>query len=214
MAQSLALWRGIGRERMGEIIGGQSVDKSTDKRQIANNRTKTRIIKALLRLMGEKNFSDITVTDIVGRAKVARASYYRNFSSKEEVIASAGTMIFEDFRQKTVEAGVSILEYESVLRMFRYFRAYRQPLLTLHEAGFTTLYSRMFDECIESIAGIMPYDDIRRYCLRFYSGSAFSVFVYWLEEGMRETPEEMAELFYRMINGAVSTVVDPKGIRF
>lgn len=190
------------------------MEKTMDKRQIANNRTKTRIIKALLRLMEEKNFSDITVTDIVGRAKVARASYYRNFSSKEEVIASAGAIIFEDFRQKTVEAGVSVLEYESVLRMFRYFRAYRQALLTLHEAGFTTLYSRMFDECIESIAGTMPFDDIRRYCLRFYSGSAFSVFVYWLEEGMRETPEEMASLFYRMINGAVAAVVGPEDVRF
>lgn len=182
---------------------------STDKRRKANDRTKARIIKSLLKLMEEKKFSDITVTDIVAKANVARASYYRNFTSKEEVIASAGSIIFEDFRKKTVEAGVSILEYESVLRMFRYFRAYRQPLLTLHDAGFTSLYSRMFDECVESIAGTMPYDDIRRYCLRFYSGSAFTVFVYWLEEGMRETPEEMADLFYRMINGAVSAIVGP-----
>ena len=177
-----------------------------DKRVIANNRTKRRIIRALLRLMAEKPFSDITVSDIVARAGVARASYYRNFTSKEDVIVSAGAIIIEDFRQKTVGENRGILEYDSILRMFRYFRAYRGALLTLHKAGFTALYTRMFGEFIEDIAGEMPYDDIRRYCLPFYSGAAFSVFVAWLEEGMRESPEEMADLFHRMVWGAIRAV--------
>lgn len=176
--------------------------QATDKRVIANNRVRRRIIRALLHLMREKKFSDISVTDIVNRAGVARASYYRNFTSKEEVIASAGAIIFDDFRQKTVDSGVSILEYESILRMFRYFRAYRQVMLTLHKAGFTALYARMFDEFIEEAAGDMPYDHIFRYCLPFYSGAVFTVFVRWLEEGMPESPEEMARLFHRMVNGA------------
>ncbi len=177
-----------------------------DKRVIASNRTKRRIIRALLHLMAEKPFSDITVSDIVARAGVARASYYRNFTSKEDIIVSAGTIIIEDFRQKTIGENRSILEYESILRMFRYFRAYRGALLTLHKAGFTALYTRMFGEFIEDVAGEMPYDDIRRYCLPFYSGSAFTVFVTWLEEGMRESPEEMADLFHRMVWGAIRAV--------
>lgn len=177
-----------------------------DKRIAANNRTKRRIIKALVRLMSEKNFSDITVSDIVARAGVARASYYRNFSSKEDVIASAGAIIIDDFRQKTVGENRSVMEYESILRMFRYFRAYRAALLTLHKAGFTALYMRMFGEFVQDAAGDMPFDDIRRYCLPFYSGAVFIVFVTWLEEGMKESPEEMADLFYRMIRGAIDAV--------
>ena len=46
-----------------------------NKRTLANERTKRRIIRSLLRLMNEKHFSDITVSDIVARAGVARASY-------------------------------------------------------------------------------------------------------------------------------------------
>lgn len=180
--------------------------KSQDKRVAANNRTKRRIIRALLRLMNEKNFSDITVSDIVARAGVARASYYRNFSSKEDVIVSAGAIIIDDYRQKTVGENRSVLEYESILRMFRYFRAYRAALLTLHKAGFTSLYMRMFGEFIEDAAGDMPFDDIRRYCIPFYFGAAFNVFVAWLEEGMKESPEEMAELFHRMVQGAIKAV--------
>lgn len=174
-----------------------------DKRVQANNRTRVRIIRALLHLMAEKNFSDITVTDIVNRAGVARASYYRNFASKEDVIASAGAIIFDDFRRQTADEGRNILEYETILRTFRYFRAYRRVMLTLHEAGFTTTYARMFEETIEAVAGTMAYNDIRRYCLSFYSGAIFTMFVSWLESGMKETPEEMARIFHRMINGAL-----------
>ena len=61
-------------------------------------------------------------------------------------------------------------------------------------------------EFIEDAAGDMPYDDILRYCLPFYSGAVFTVFVTWLEEGMRETPEEMASLFHRMMKGAMEAV--------
>ena len=178
-----------------------------NKRTLANERTKRRIIRSLLRLMNEKHFSDITVSDIVARAGVARASYYRNFESKEDVIATAGAIIIDDFRQKTIGENRSVLEYDSILRMFRYFRAYRSTLLTLHKAGFTALYMRMFGEFIEDAAGDMPYDNILRYCLPFYSGAVFTVFVTWLEEGMRETPEEMASLFHCMIQGAIDAVM-------
>lgn len=200
--------KGKSDERRGIVHADVSgaASKPRNKRVLANERTKRRIIRALLRLMNEKHFSDITVSDIVARAGVARASYYRNFSSKEDVIASAGAIIIDDFRQKTVGENRSVLEYESILRMFRYFRAYRAALLTLHRAGFTALYLSMFSEFIEDVAGDMPYDDIRRYCLPFYSGAAFSVFVAWLEEGMKESPEEMAGLFHRMVEGAVAAI--------
>ena len=177
-----------------------------NKRTLANERTKRRIIRSLLRLMNEKHFSDITVSDIVARAGVARASYYRNFESKEDVIATAGAIIIDDFRQKTIGENRSVLEYDSILRMFRYFRAYRSTLLTLHKAGFTALYMRMFGEFVEDAAGDMPYDNILRYCLPFYSGAVFTVFVTWLEEGMKETPEEMTSLFHRMMKGAMGAV--------
>lgn len=177
-----------------------------DKRVEANARTQRLIIKSLVRLMNEKKFSDITVTDIVTRAGVARASYYRNFSSKEEVIARAGAIIIEDFRQKASEAEMSILDAEIVLRMFRYFRAYRRTMLTLYKAGFISMYQRLFEECLESMAGDMRYDDIYRYAIPFYSGSVFAVFLRWLEEGMKETPEEMAGLYHTMIMGSIKAL--------
>ena len=60
--------------------------KETDKRYEANRQVKLKIARALTKLMDTKAFSDISVTDIITTAGVARASYYRNFHSKEEVL--------------------------------------------------------------------------------------------------------------------------------
>ena len=45
--------------------------------------------EGLFSLLRKKSFSEITVTDIVKEANVARASYYRNFENKEQIIEAA-----------------------------------------------------------------------------------------------------------------------------
>ena len=49
---------------------------------------KERIEVALVHLMEEKPFPEITVTDLIQKAEVARVSFYRNFSSTADVIES------------------------------------------------------------------------------------------------------------------------------
>lgn len=173
----------------------------SDKRSEANRRTRTRIARALLRLMASKPYSDITVTDIVARAGVARASYYRNFSSKEDVLLSAAATVLDGYRVRTRELGRGFFEYESILLIFRYFNAYRVPILTVYKAGLASLFLRVFDEHIDEIAGDMSCLDPSRYLLPFVSGGLFNVFSKWLESGMKETPEQMADLMTRAIAG-------------
>ena len=54
-----------------------------DKRKIANQKVKTSITSALFELLKEKSISEISITEIINKAHVARASFYRNYSSKE-----------------------------------------------------------------------------------------------------------------------------------
>ena len=43
---------------------------------------------ALIRLLKKKDFSSITVSEIVKLAGVSRSSFYRNFESKEQLLLS------------------------------------------------------------------------------------------------------------------------------
>ena len=44
------------------------------------------ITTALLELMAKKDFSKISITEIVQKAGVSRVTYYRHFDSKEDVL--------------------------------------------------------------------------------------------------------------------------------
>ena len=177
-----------------------------DKRSEANRQTRERIARALLRLLGIKEFSDISVTDIVREAHVARASYYRNFSSKEDILVNAGRLIMDDFGKAMGEIDGGCLSYEGVVLTFRYFREYRIELLRLHEAGFTSVYERLFQEYVVRTAqGRIP-ESMLRYGVSFYTGALFNVYVRWLENGMKESPERMASLFYTMMAAAFESV--------
>ena len=61
---------------------GQAMNKKE------NHSAKSEIEQAFLRLMTQKSYMDITVTDIVQEANVARVSFYRNFASISEVLDS------------------------------------------------------------------------------------------------------------------------------
>ena len=51
-----------------------------------NQYTKHYIVEALGILLENKDFSDITVKEIVEKAGVGRATFYRNFQDKESVL--------------------------------------------------------------------------------------------------------------------------------
>ena len=69
-----------------------------DKRKEANMRVKSNITKALFHLMHEKSFSDISISELIRTAGVARVSFYRNYDSKEDVLVTLIDDVLEQFR--------------------------------------------------------------------------------------------------------------------
>ncbi|MDR0502267.1 MAG: TetR/AcrR family transcriptional regulator [Treponema sp.] len=57
---------------------------SSHNRQV--QRTKSWIFDALMLLMDEKPYENITVSDIADKAGIARPTFYRNFDDKDEVV--------------------------------------------------------------------------------------------------------------------------------
>ena len=75
-----------------------------------NHSAKSEIEQAFLRLMTQKSYMDITVTDIVQEAKVARVSFYRNFASISEVLDSIADATAENMDLFTKRLGEKIHE--------------------------------------------------------------------------------------------------------
>ena len=59
-------------------------DITEDRRVV---RTCTAINQALMDLIAEREYDDITVGDIIGRADVGRSTFYQHYQNKDEVFA-------------------------------------------------------------------------------------------------------------------------------
>lgn len=169
-----------------------------DKRKEANLRVKGNIAKTLFALMQTKSLSEITVTELVEGAGVARASFYRNYCSKEDVLVTLIRDVLDDFRSKIPPGQESFYTYDNILLSFRYFHTYRTYLLDLYHSGFLSVFLEELNRFHESIEGTMP-SSIEKYQLYMYIGALFNTVIEWLLERDRTSPEEMAQFFFPLI---------------
>lgn len=164
-----------------------------------NARVRREIVLALFTLMKKKNFSEITVSDIIREAHVARASYYRNFDSKEDVIVEYMDQLYKPIMCSGEEPDTNMLfNYEHAVAGFEkalgQFLLNKSQILTLYDNGFASLILDLMNSYIETTAGDMPQNSIERYHLYYISGATFNVLIRWLKEGAMESPHEMARI--------------------
>lgn len=171
-----------------------------DKRKEANIRVKKNITETLFSLMKKKNISEITVTEIIRESGVARASFYRNYTSKEDVLFTLIRDILKQFREEADYNLEEYFSYHHILRCFQYFKRYGEYLIDLYQSGFGTALLEELNQFHESIAGTMKAQSTTRYHLYMFMGALYNTVIVWLMSGEKEPVEEIAAFFYREIN--------------
>lgn len=166
-----------------------------DKRKEANLRVKTSITKALLKLMHEKNFSDISISELIRTADVARVSFYRNYDSKEDVLHTLIDDVLEEFRHTLNNKGEDYYTYQNVCRSFEYFKEYGDFVLDLYQFGYGSVILEKLNRFHEQVVGSMPDKPIDRYPLYMYIGALYNTAIMWLQNGAREEIEDIAGMF-------------------
>jgi len=169
-----------------------------DKRREANLRVKAQIIKALFSLMERKNLAEITITELVSTAGVARASFYRNYNSKEDVLVTLIRDVLEKYRGE-IDLEDGFYSSGNVLLSFQYFQIYRSYVLNLYRSGFASVLLEELSRFHESVAGTMPAASIERYQLYLYVGALFNTAIVWLSQDCGTDCEEIARFFLSRI---------------
>lgn len=166
------------------------MDKQTDTSQ----KVRPKIIKALLTLLETKNFSEISVTDLVREAGVARQSYYRNFRSKEEIIEAFFLNLQSDVLRAFQENHITDYGQQCAIVILRVLLQNRSAILCLHRAGFSLHNQNLINARVEYAAGDMPSNSVERYQLYCYAGAIYNAAFVWLENGAVEPPEDIAKV--------------------
>ena len=163
---------------------------------------KREIMNAVIQLMDEKNYMDITVTEIIGRAGVARASFYRNFNSISDVIDA----LVQDATDEIVEDIFPILSGtdERTWREFLFSHFYRfskmkNDMRKIGPENMSVIFTRMTDR-IRQRERDLPQETIReKYRAGAKWGLINNILQKWLDTGAEETPEEMIDYIMSFI---------------
>ena len=172
-----------------------------DKRKIENFRVKKDITDTLLALMHEKSFAKITISEIIEKANVARASFYRNYDSKEDVLLTLVDDVLHDFKTKAKYDLSNYYTYEHVLRCFIYFKKYEKYVLGLYEFGYGIRLLEKLNKFHEEITPGNAMQDVDKYRLYIFMGALFNTAVTWLRNGSNESAEDVAKVFCKEICG-------------
>ena len=106
-----------------------------DKRKLANRQVKDRLLAALVEFAGRKDWSKVTVTELVEQAGVARASFYRNFASVEELVDYGIRQVTERYHAGKPEGREGFRDRALVEYKFRFYQDNAKLVLAFSRVG-------------------------------------------------------------------------------
>lgn len=163
-----------------------------------NRLVKECIATALIELMKNKDFNSITITDITRMAGVSRMAYYRNYSSKEDILNQymdeIGNAIHERISKK-----ITLSELQEYYQnLFEQLGAHRDLGITTHRAHLAELILQHINK---NMALTFPPEGCgtkERYRHFYLAGAFYNVLMEWVKGGMRESSAEMARICCEM----------------
>ena len=160
------------------------------------------ITEALLILMKQKPFAQINITEIVQKAGVGRVTFYRNYSSKEDVLVftlnEAATQWWNTFQADG--------RYDYVEALFAHCMTVRNIALLLYEHRLMHLLFQNVSDMLGPKEGDSELLAYQKSCL---AGCVFGVLNEWVRNGMTDSPEKMSMLLRNIqIDGLVQSVIE------
>ena len=158
--------------------------------------TKNCLATALIELLEVKEYSDISIQDIVDKAGFSRMAYYRNFRNTDEILDYYLSTHTETFlKSGHIDlATLGIRGYFDAIfekisnegaKKFIQLLFNRGLIIYLYKAFITYIYPEM--------------DEEKTYYSRFIAGGVFSICMRWLKMGCKETPKELTGIVMKFL---------------
>lgn len=204
-------------------------------------RTREALRVALLELTKEKNYDAISIEEITERANVGRATFYLHYKDKEDLLLEhfsemANDMVqlisqipFSDWLPSSEELKKNYDEDKPLLplvmvfqHIYRHADFYRVLLKSDNSSRIVERIRVISSENIVRFAQTkmqndpipLLYEVPIEFFASFFSGALLSSVVWWLEEDLRHSPEDVARMFRRLFfRGASETLGLPTDSR-
>ena len=181
------------------MAGKSSAQGGTDRRVA---RTRSTLRKALVELIPDKPFDQITVEAICAAANIGRSTFYAHYKSKNdlrrETIDDRLTSLLAHRRETNGEASPTLIILEHVRDYWRLHRRQGPHDLNMAAEPIRRAATNLLKTELGSIDGEPSFR--RDFRLHYLVGGFMSVLVWWLERGAHEPPEQIDALFQQISN--------------
>ena len=168
----------------------------------SNKLTRECLTTALMQLMKEKPIDKITITELVKRSGVSRTAFYRNYSSKEDILESTRVEITKLTNEFLAKPELKDNTYLWFKECFKIVQENSEVIRTIMDADLPV---ESIWEDRSMLDTIYPSDNrMNRYRNRAMAAAFQRVLCLWLEEGMIESIDEMAAFCDSLFNGGIT----------
>ncbi len=175
-------------------------------------KTRRGLCDALLRLLSQQDYDDITIKDIADEAEVARITFYRHYSSKQELLTDCLNNLYHALRNRIQPVEPKSIKegWRAILELYNHIEEeevlYR--VLLNSQATKTVMDSmqrHLAERIIEGLSKapvanniLLPIETIGY----FIAGAQVGLVLWWLDNGKPYPAEYMAKkAFWLMMQG-------------
>ena len=174
----------------------------TIKQDRRSKRTRAWLLETLLELLENKDYSAISITELTEKADIARQTFYRNYSSMDDILVYEMDAILDEYLEK-VEKNLDKKKdtnWDYEVRQLVYVWQKNEALFrALQKAGlqFQVLekLSEMFYHFHMKAQHLHELDDKQQYLVYYLAGEVFMVLNKWFDNKMDFPIESLTDLF-------------------
>jgi len=173
------------------------------------------IYDALAELMNEKIYTEITVTEIVEKAKLGRATFYRNFDSLDDVLRLRCDKTFNELCEylleyyktnSSLDKGMNTVFIKPFLRYWYVKSSIIELLikanrLDIINESFTNMFKLFLPHLDKSHDSIWNHMD---YFIAIRSGVAINVLIQWIKNDKNIAPDDLADLIVNQMKESLN----------
>ncbi|WP_150538517.1 TetR/AcrR family transcriptional regulator [Actinobacillus vicugnae] len=161
-------------------------------KKTVNDVVKESITEALLRLMQQKDFYTITVTELTNLAGVSRVSFYRNFGSKEDVL-------IKHMYERSIATFAKLQTTNVRERLIGLFKV-TDELGDILDLLYAQQLSHLFLQYFALTIGAKPEQpNPEAFQNSIMVGICFGALDEWIKRGRQESPEQMVDLLQEVV---------------
>jgi AcrR family transcriptional regulator len=191
-------------------------------------RTRRLLQEALLALILEKGYDQVTIQDLLGRADVGRATFYAHFRDKDDLLLSGSADVQASLRYHLAEAakrggdgsaggldlGRALFEHAARhRRLYRALIGSRAVGVVLKYASqqLATLLHEHLDEVFasRSVSPTVPLD----VTVQYLASALLGTLMWWFDNDMPYPPDQMGRIFLRLARPAVTAALGESALR-